>query len=75
MALYRDWMNEAKSMAPEERRKMIGAIETLMSWKMFREEYREHGLNEVKTILVIEELESLAPDVPICDPRLSNVAP
>ncbi len=73
MALYRDWMNEAKSLAPADRRKMIGAIETLMSWKMFREEYSGHGLRDVQTILQIEEANKH--EEPICDPRLSNVAP
>jgi len=51
-ATGKDWMDEADNLSKEDREKYIAAIETLLSWPMFKEEWGWTGLSGLKGILM-----------------------
>ena len=51
MAVGLDWINEIKKMSSDKKKKYDKAIEILMAWPMFKQEYGWTGLEMLKHFL------------------------
>ena len=50
--LVRDWKKEIAEIKSSDRKKYTDAIETLLTWQIFRNEFADMGFSELRSMLI-----------------------
>ena len=78
-ATGKDWTDEANKLSEENRKKYVDAIDILLGWPMFKEEWGWTGITGLRNILthVITGKPSVAepPKPPVSEPPKSEELP